>query len=597
MITHLLETAELLYSNKKYTDAIYIYNILLKDFPYVSQSYYKAARIYMELGKFSKAENLCLNGMQKNPNDISNYINFAKISMWKSNFNEAVQRYLTICKKFPEYAVGYIQLSIAYENLENIKTSVIIMEQAINLFKNNINILIVYINILLKQQKYQKACIYSLLMLTKNPSFLSYTYCVNISKYTNNELLSNILYEKLLKMNLPYKYEYKTGKIAFCVGFVSEINFYKPVLNFFHKNEIDVIMLRDPEFDDYKCNDFNIVPLKKVNISSYITVVCDINSLHYLPNNLTNIIGVSHDASTSCPEQYLKKLSCFICTNKKTNLYSNIMILNEFFKKYLKLINCNYKCEVAYTGPYHIRNLHMYKNLTKHDKYNNLCEIAGKELPRDKPIIAFFEDQLSNENQIAFTINKLQQFCTVIYKPIFSADNIKDKISNDTILCERWGFSPNVLRFSVDFVLAGYQSGTFLSSNMLGVPVIGFYSRLITKKAQLIQRPCFWTAKIPKYIDILNCNAQNILLYKYYKANYLFDLLDIERIKNAILGTEYLDWYHKNLLSLQKEAFGDYMLEGAAEKTAEYIMRFAREGTLGKDCSAVYLKEQYFKQS
>jgi hypothetical protein len=47
-------------------------------------------------------------------------------------------------------------------------------------------------------------------------------------------------------------------------------------------------------------------------------------------------------------------------------------------------------------------------------------------------------------------------------------------------------------------------------------------------------------------------------------------------------------WYRDHLLYFQKEAFGDYMLEESPGRTAEYILRFAKHGTLGKDCSAIF---------
>lgn len=68
---------------------------------------------------------------------------------------------------------------------------------------------------------------------------------------------------------------------------------------------------------------------------------------------------------------------------------------------------------------------------------------------------------------------------------------------------------------------------------------------------------------------------------------HFFDIIDVDKIKNAIFNNEYSNWYKENLPYLRKKILGDYMLDGADQKTAEYILRFASEGTLGNDCTSV----------
>ena len=81
-----------------------------------------------------------------------------------------------------------------------------------------------------------------------------------------------------------------------------------------------------------------------------------------------------------------------------------------------------------------------------------------------------------------------------------------------------------------------------------------------------------------------------IAINEFKSRNYLFDILDTNTIKNALLDTSYINWFTENLSYLQNKAFDKYTLHKPAEVTAQYIKNFIENCTLGHSCDAFYIK-------
>lgn len=604
--------AEVSMRQHDHAEALLRWTMAREKFPHHHAGYSRAARVYMELSNFKQAEDFCKKGMENAPQFIDTFINFAKIPMWQNDFSTALSRWDIVRKNFPMHPSGYIQAAVACQELGDFEQAETVLEEALKLFPNNLNILHYYARLPFYDHSVgalEKSFMRGMLISIKFPrNILGYVIALNACSILFNKSkishfdIYNFLFSAALKNCITINNKQKNEmKIGFCIFGVAELTFYLPVIKSIPQYSIDIILndkITHKEIvDKFSLEGYNIIS-EKNKCNGYKYIVVDFSQLRkFTLDKNTNIIGLVHDVSTICKDDLLNKLACAIFSSKKQNSLNTSIICDNVSDSNiynLSKISSSCKCEIAYTGPYHIGEWFKKRNTSKYVLRKELSEQLECDIPSDKPVITILEDQISHLGQIIYGINKISQFATVILKPIYTIDSsISDKLSKNVIIANNIGFAPNLLRFASDFVLAGYCSGTFLSSIMLGINVLPYYTRLVKNNIRHLKLiPFSWQRYIPRHIDIATASSQQILLYKFKR---FFDILDTKTIQEAILGSEYINWYHANLLQLQKDVFGDYMLENSPQKTAEYIMRFVKDGTLGKDCSAVYLKERYFK--
>lgn len=236
------------------------------------------------------------------------------------------------------------------------------------------------------------------------------------------------------------------------------------------------------------------------------------------------------------------------------------------------------KYEAAYSGPFQFEREIIKGEPRKSEARRLLAEAAGANLDAGKPFILFVEGGFSSPRQIVYCLNRLARDCVIMFKPYLPNGYDQYGGLGENIL--RFPDDPSLLvtaKLAADFIMAEFYKGTFLSSIVLGLPVIPFYSRPL---CGIIGKRGLTSQKRFEYINGID-NYPYRFLYQNFRR--VFDLINIGELKKAIFEPEYLAWYRQNLPLLQKGAFGDYFLEEAAEKTAEYILRFAKVGTLGKD--------------
>lgn len=97
----------------------------------------------------------------------------------------------------------------------------------------------------------------------------------------------------------------------------------------------------------------------------------------------------------------------------------------------------------------------------------------GANLPKEKPIIAFFVDEYCDKTQVEEGVKKLASYASIIIK------SYRGWLMQDVPETYNWpdtGYAPNLLRFGADYILAGYQSGTLSTSTMLGLKIIPYYT-------------------------------------------------------------------------------------------------------------------------
>lgn len=334
------------------------------------------------------------------------------------------------------------------------------------------------------------------------------------------------------------------------------------------------------------------------NLKDYKYVIIDSHTLskNERINKLDcNFIGYPHATDACLAGAKMNHLSLAIFASKNQMTTSQILPCAPLPDWYTLPAYANYKCELCYTGPYHIGEFLEKRPDEKPRIKAELAEQLGIDIPGNKPLVFILEDEICHMGQLAYAANHMSQYATVIFKTYLPATDRRLAKFNSDVHIFRGPDAPNLLRFAADFICCGYMSGSFTTSVMLGQDVLPYYSRLLCSHNLKLAR--FNMERYENFTPIpepIFRSSKHILYSIFYNENKLLDLVNAKSFKNAILGTEYKNWYHSVLPSLQKEVFGDYLLEGAPQKTADYIMRFVAEGTLGKDCTAVYLKRKDF---
>lgn len=260
----------------------------------------------------------------------------------------------------------------------------------------------------------------------------------------------------------------------------------------------------------------------------------------------------------------------------------------DLFEKATKL-PVNEKTEFAYTGPYNIAEWTKKIRIPKKDFRNDLEESLGCSLPKDKPIVAFFKDELGYEKSIIHGLKKLSEHATIIYKSYKQKDPCLLALGKNITLWPSTSFAPNLLRFASDFILAGYSSGTLSSSIMLGLKVIPYYTKQIYVKGRAFKELGSFEALLPRP-PYRSTNHRCLIGY-----GESFDIENTERIKTIMSSKGYWDDYAKKLPEIQKFSFGDYVLEDSEVKTAKLILRAYLKGSFGLDGHTIKLRDNFLK--
>lgn len=259
-------------------------------------------------------------------------------------------------------------------------------------------------------------------------------------------------------------------------------------------------------------------------------------------------------------------------------------------EKRLKEIPFQQKCEFSYSGTYQIPYEFSDLPISKANLRKQLASQLHCHIPDDRPLIACFEDAMANHEQLFAVLNNLSEYCTIIVKFVYSPNaNILNQLNKSIIIHPSDGYAPNLLRFASDFIMCGSFGSTALSSIMLGLNIIVYYSTICTPRWKATGFPIS-TYKIDA-IDLTN-DTSSKFFRRYFKL--FFDLNDFNRIRSAIFSDLYLETYRKSLPTLQKIIFGDYIKVMTAEQTASRILRFAVNDTLEEECNQFYLKDKCF---
>lgn len=257
------------------------------------------------------------------------------------------------------------------------------------------------------------------------------------------------------------------------------------------------------------------------------------------------------------------------------------MMFEKIIRLPRKMIN-----EYAWAGLYHLGDWEKKRLLPKDVLREELEKKLRTSLSSTKPVVAFLQDEFCHWRQIAEALERLAPHVNLIIKGS-SIPEIRG-----TFVWPDRGYAPNLLRFASDFILAGYHSGTLASSTMLGLRTIPYYTTLIFKGGSTIG-----TRDNYKYYMPHHFKGRHVCVDILEQLNPPVNLLDtqaiLERMENDIFWTAY----RQKLPPAQKNIFGEYIIEGAAERAAKLLLRAFAKGSFGKDTAAVRLRPEYSEPS
>lgn len=296
------------------------------------------------------------------------------------------------------------------------------------------------------------------------------------------------------------------------------------------------------------------------------SLVNDLEALYLV--HATDAVGSAPKSAKYMIGQHMRMVLC-----KEENKFNKI----ENFKEFSEAMSDkkNNITQYAYTGPYHLGEWEEKRKLPKNILREEIEHIVQKKLKKDLPLVVFYKDEISYWKDCADGINSIAKYANVIYKSINQKyDPICKVLDSSVIIWPSNGLAQNILRFGADIILAGYQSGTFNSSIMLGLNVIPYYTNHIYDK------------KNKKFIDFtyfLQKELINSLIIRETKL-----ILNIKNIKINNFNNMFFDRIYKNKIDkIKRDVFFDFIIDGATKKTLSLILRAYNKGTFGDDTIAI----------
>lgn len=589
------------------------FKIAMKHTPMQIRAFRGAVKAALRLQDYRSVKNIAREMIARFPLSIEGYQYQIQCLEAREAWAEALAELDRIKEKFPQHPFGWQKSAEIQLKTANYERADAEITEAVKLFPRNLALSLYFAQLPLNaadpeiKRTSMKRCLNICQQFSTH--YNAFLQALNICSRAITLQNDKYYYDTYRCILNSFLHRFKTNDssntkkkdtIALYSHRIEGLKYILPVLRCLPPDFIDIILGEKDNTTDtinkFQIGNYNI-KYGNENVKDYKYILIDVSALMTvkgIKEQNCNFIGYPH-ATDARLEGVCEYLSLAIFASKNQMTSPKVLSCTPLPDWYTLPAHANYKCELCYTGPYHIGEFLERRHEEKIKIKAELAEQLQIEIPRDKPLIFILEDEFCHMGQLSYAANHMTQYATVIFKSLLPIrDPRLTKFNNDVYML-RGPFAPNLLRFAADFVCCGYMSGSFTTSVMLGQNVLPYYSRLVRRRT--MPTPYFPQQPYDKFMSLPEPpfrSATHIIYSKFYTENKLLDLANAASFKEAILGTEYKDWYQSNLPSLQKEAFGDYLLEGAPQKTADYIMRFVKEGTLGKDCTSVFLKQKYF---
>ena len=238
--------------------------------------------------------------------------------------------------------------------------------------------------------------------------------------------------------------------------------------------------------------------------------------------------------------------------------------------------------EYAWAGPYHFGDWLEKRFLEKSVLYAELEEKLKRELDPSKPVVAFLESWYNHPGQMKAALEKLAPHVNLIIKKLTPMDIPGAYLWPDD------SFAPNLLRFASDFILASYRSGTLTSSTMLGLPVIPYYTSLVSQDWFVRSKWTSYKLLMPEKYE-----GKDMCVDILTTINPPIDLLETDKLLERMNSPDWWRAYQQALPAAQKAIFGEYEIEGAAARAARLLVRITGTGSFGNDVAALRLRPEF----
>lgn len=385
--------------------------------------------------------------------------------------------------------------------------------------------------------------------------------------------------------------------LALACGRAPSLKTFAPVLKHLPDFAMDIVLFSKREHDMEDIRKYGITNFRVIyginNLENYSALICDQVFFAQIRKKFNlakfRIIGYHHGVELE--GLYGADLFLTSSANQAATSYAipawdlTANTIASFARLPPKIIQ-----EISVTGPYQ-NEPELASRCDKMELRATLAKKYQRNIPADKPLIFVMEDGSVSLRQLVYLMNRLASCCTVIYKYVFfHSEKLLKSISSDIIIEKDIAYSPNTIKYASDFILCGPFGSTPLSSLMLGLNFIPYFSRVAQlPKTDPVQFVKYGNPKTGGHaISRFEDNTSRGRFLRIWP--YFFDVLNTQAIKDAIFLPDYLKWYRANLNSLRGKILGHYQLKGCAKMAAEHTLRYAATGTIGEQCSYALIK-------
>lgn len=401
---------------------------------------------------------------------------------------------------------------------------------------------------------------------------------IKIAKADSHALRTSIFAGVNLKPALPAPFK----KVAFLFTWAGSMAMHAPLITHLGPKLVDIVVLFAREQGGEALKEFETIGFNikygKEHLHEYDLFICELHQSYGVPISKP-IIMISHSIDDFAWGYAPMRAS--LCLLAAAGFAKAAGIALEDGESAYVPTSLNL-CPLVATGPYH---LDTYRNLTKSDLKELIQEKYGFPVT-SLPYVLVLEDLVSPYRSLVRLVNYIAKFATVILKPIKLLDhrNYLGMVDKNVLVIKNKILGNNLLRHAADFIICSYKSGSIVSSVLLGTtPVLAYCHRMVKDKSERFRSliPETYTNLIMKDCDPLHilgiANPAEELTAFLHKQNKIFDIVRLEPIRHAILGSEYTDWFHSNLHIMQS-FFGSYSIEDASKQSAKIIMEFIKTG-------------------
>lgn len=379
-----------------------------------------------------------------------------------------------------------------------------------------------------------------------------------------------------------------------CHVWSSTLPFYTPVIQELPP-EMTQIIFSGPDFaslETMRAKGYAVRPVAESNLEAYSLILCDENEF-FSNGTFDRLVGTS--ARFCCLRHSTDHKGCGV-PGAQYSIRPHQMLAEavdqvewtvnrdneELFRQALALPP-HAKTEYAYTGPYHLGPWETKRAAPMRERRQELEEALGRSLPSDKPVVAFFLDEQGQYPMLVAGLRSLSEHATIIYKGLTKDDPCLAALGDAVIPWPSLAYAPNILRFGADFLLVGYNSGTFTSSIMLGLRPLPFFTTVIHPYGRRSSELASFNALLPGDV------YQNINQCCMGGFGAIFDIEATDKLMAAMRDDSFWDAYNERLPDIQKLAFGAYQVEGASKKTAALVLRALLTGSFGAEAYKIVL--------